>query len=127
MARQSGGRKARRALRSAPLADALKPVRPGESGGQFRPLSDAAVKSICDNVFRILEEVGFSEATPHCLEACASVGAIVGADGRLKMPRSVVEKTLETARRDLTLTGRNPNTICPSAAARCISPQLARR
>lgn len=108
MARQSGGRKARRALRSAPLADALKPVRPGESGGQFRPLSDAAVTAVCDNVFRILEEVGFSEATPHCLEACASVGAIVGADGRLKMPRSVVEKTLETARRDLTLHGQKP-------------------
>ena len=41
--RRSGGREARRALRAAPLAEDVKPVRAGLSGGQFRPLDDAAV------------------------------------------------------------------------------------
>ena len=94
MARQSGGRKARRALRCAPLADALKPVHPGEAGGQFRPLKDADVEAVNENIFRILEEVGFSEATPHCIETCTAAGAVLGNDGRLRMPRSVVENAM---------------------------------
>ena len=82
------------ALRSAPLADALKPVHPGEVGGQFRPLKDADIAAINDNVFRILEQVGFSEATPHCIEACTGVGAVLGDDGRLRMPGAVVENAM---------------------------------
>ena len=108
MARQSGGREARRALRSAPLADALKPVHPGEVGGQFRPLKDADSAAINDNVFRILGEVGFSEATPHCIEACTGVGAVLGDDGRLRMPRAVVENAMGLARHNLVLHGQDP-------------------
>ena len=107
MTRRSGGRKARQAQRSAPLADALKPVHPGETGGQFKPLTEADVAVIVDNVFRILAEVGFSEATPHCIEACTGVGAVLGADGRLRMPPKVVENTLRQARRDLVLHGQD--------------------
>ncbi len=108
MARQSGGRKARRALRSAPLADALKPVHPGEAGGQFQPLKGADVEAINANVFRILEEVGFGDATPHCIETCTSVGAVLGDDGRLRMPRAVVENTMKLARHNLVLHGQDP-------------------
>ena len=108
MARQSGGRKARRALRSAPLADALKPVHPGEAGGQFRPLKAADVEAINANVFRILEQVGFGDATPHCIETCTSVGAVLGDDGRLRMPRAVVENTMKVARHNLVLHGQDP-------------------
>ena len=108
MARQSGGRKARRALRSAPLADELKPVHPGEAGGQFRPLKDADVEAVNENIFRILEEVGFSEATPHCIETCTAAGAVLGSDGRLRMPRPVVENAMALARRNLVLHGQDP-------------------
>ena len=108
MARQSGGRKARRALRSAPLADTLKPVHPGETGGQFRPLKDADVAAVKENVFRILEEIGFNQATPHCIEACTGAGAVLGADGRLRMPRAVVENAMALARRNLVLHGQDP-------------------
>ena len=41
--RRSGGREARRSLRAAPLAEDLRPVRAGLSGGQFKQLDDAAV------------------------------------------------------------------------------------
>ena len=108
MARQSGGRKARRALRSAPLAEALKPVHPGETGGQFRPLRGSDLEAVNENIFRILTEVGFGEATPHCIEACTGVGAVLGDDGRLRMPREVVENAMAQARRNLVLYGQDP-------------------
>ena len=108
MARRSGGRQARVALRSAPLAESDKPVHPGELGGHYRPLDDNGMTAIEANIFRILEEVGFNEATPHCVEACTAVGAIMGNDGRLRMPRPVVEQILEQAERNLVLYGQDP-------------------
>ncbi len=108
MARRSGGRQARKAQRSAPLADAIKPVHPGESGGQFKPFSETDVAAVTENIFRILEEVGFADATPHCIETCTAAGAVFGDDGRLRMPRALVEKAMELARRDLVLFGQHP-------------------
>ena len=108
MARRAGGRQARKALRSAPLAEDAKPVHPGELGGRYRPLSDTDVAAINENIFRILDEVGFADATPHCTEACTSVGAVYGDDGRLRFPRHVVEKAMSQAERNLTLYGQDP-------------------
>ena len=108
MPRRSGGRRARKAERAAPLAEAVKPVRPGHSGGQFQPLSADGVVAIVDNAFRILEAVGFADATPHCIETCTAVGAVLGDDGRLRMPRGLVERTLQQARRNLVLHGQDP-------------------
>ncbi len=108
MARRSGGRQARKAQRGAPLADALQPVHPGESGGRFKPLTRAGVAAVAENVLRILEEVGFADATPHCVEVCTRAGAVLGDDGRLRMPRGLVEKTLEQAARNLVLHGQDP-------------------
>ncbi|MCH7822431.1 MAG: trimethylamine methyltransferase family protein [Proteobacteria bacterium] len=108
MPRRAGGRQARKALRSAPLAEDVKPVHPGESGGQYRPLSDADVAAIDANIFKILEEIGFNDATPHCIEACTSVGAVLGDDGRVRMPRAVVENALQQAERNLVLYAQDP-------------------
>ena len=60
--RKSGGREARIALRSTPLTEEEKPVKPGEIGGRYKPLSDKQVKAIEVNVYRILEEIGFADA-----------------------------------------------------------------
>jgi len=108
MARRSGGRQARKALRSAPLAEDVKPVHPGELGGRYRPLSDPDIAAIDDNIYKILEEIGFNDATPHCIETCTAVGAIMGDDGRLRMPRAVVEKALSQAERNLVLYAQDP-------------------
>ena len=108
MARRSGGRAARQALRSAPLAEHIKPVHPGELGGQYRPLSDGDMDAIDANIYRILAEVGFADATPHCIETCTAVGAELGDDGRLRMPRAVVEKALARAERNLVLYAQDP-------------------
>ena len=108
MARRSGGRQARRAQRAAPLADAVKPVHPGESGGQFKPFSETDVAAVTENIFRILEEIGFADATPHCIETCTAAGAVLGGDGRLRMPRALVEQTIDLAPRNLVLHGQHP-------------------
>jgi trimethylamine--corrinoid protein Co-methyltransferase len=108
MARRSGGRQARHALRSAPLAADIKPVRPGELGGRYQPLGDAELRAVEENIYRILEEVGFRDATEHCIEACTAVGARLGDDGRLRMPRQVVEDALSKARRHLVLHAQVP-------------------
>ena len=108
MARRAGGRKARVELRNAPLAEDIKPVNPGETGGQYKPLSDTDVAAIHENIFRILEEIGFAQATDHCIEKCVEVGAVLGEDGRLRMPRHVVENALKIAGRNITLFGQTP-------------------
>ena len=51
--RRSGGRVARRTVRAAPLSDELRPIRAGLTGGQYRPLDDAAVKAIDDAVYQL--------------------------------------------------------------------------
>ena len=118
MPRRTGGRRARRAERAAPLAEAIKPVRPGHAGGHYRPLSAAGVAAIADNALKILERVGFADATPHCIEACTAAGAVHGEDGRLRMPASLVERTLRKARRNLVLHGQDPGKDLDLSGAR---------
>ncbi len=108
MARRTNARQAKIAQRRAALSDDIKPVRAGESGGQFKPLADSDIAQIETTVYRILDEVGFADASRHCIEACEAVGAIHGEDGRLRFPRAVIEDTLEKCCRDLTLYAQDP-------------------
>ena len=57
--RRAGGRAARQALRSAPLAEDLRPVRAGMDGGLYRPLSDADVLRIHQAALQAMEQIGF--------------------------------------------------------------------
>lgn len=106
--RRSGGRAARVALRSAPLADDIRPVRAGLSGGQYRPLSDADVLRIHRAALDALEQIGLSQAPPSGVAAMTAAGAILGDDGRLRFPRALVEDMLAVAARNITLHGREP-------------------
>ena len=108
LSRRSGGREARRTLRAGPLADDLRPVRAGLSGGSFRPLDDAAMTAINDTVFQILDEIGLSQAPQSGIDYMTAVGAILGEDGRLRFPRSLVEDTLAKCARHITLYGQDP-------------------
>jgi trimethylamine--corrinoid protein Co-methyltransferase len=106
--RRSGGREARRALRAAPLADDIRPVRAGLEGGRYRPLAENDIERIHEAVLTILETVGFANAIPSCIEACTRVGAELGADGRLRFPRNLVLSTVKSAARRFTLHGQDP-------------------
>ncbi len=106
--RRSGGRAARTSLRSRPLAEGLRPVRPGLEGGTYKPLSDAGVERIHRAALEALEHIGLADAPHSGIEAMTEAGAELGADGRLRFPRALVEDKLAIAARDITLCGRDP-------------------
>ncbi|MEQ6248253.1 trimethylamine methyltransferase family protein [Sulfitobacter sp. HNIBRBA3233] len=104
---RSGGRNARRAARAAALPDHLRPVRPGLSGGQYKPLTDADVQRIHTAALDALETIGLADAPPSGVAYLTGAGAVEGADGRIRFPRSVVEDALARANRDVTLNSRD--------------------
>lgn len=106
--RRSGGRSARIALRAAPLADDLRPIRPGLEGGWYKPLSDAGVQRIHQGALDALEQIGLANAPASGVEILTGAGAILGDDGRIRFPRALVEDMLAIAARDITLFGRDP-------------------
>ena len=59
---RGGARDARRAARSAPLPDSLRPVRPGMNGGAYKALSDADVVKIHNAALDALENIGLADA-----------------------------------------------------------------
>ena len=106
--RRSGGRKARHAMRSAPLSEEKKPIRPGMVGGQYKPLSVSGVNKIHEAALDALEQIGLADAPQSGISYMTSAGAILGNDGRLRFPKALVEDMLTLASRDLTLSARNP-------------------
>lgn len=105
--RRAGGRAARVAARSAPLAENLRPIRPGLPGGQYKPLTDAGVKRIHEAALDALEQIGLSQAPDSGVEIMTKAGAILGDDGRIRFPRALVEDMLAKAARNITLYGRD--------------------
>lgn len=103
-----GGREARRAMRASPLADHVRPVRPGLEGGRYRPLSDADVLKVHHAALRLLEEIGLADAIPTCVEAMVAAGCRIASNGRLVIPRAVVEDTLAKAARRFPLYAQDP-------------------
>lgn len=107
-AARAGGREARRAARAAPLDEALRPVRPGLPGGQYRPLTDAGMARIHEAALEALEVIGLSQAPKSGVQILTGAGAVQGDDGRIRFPRALVEDMLAVAARDITLFGRDP-------------------
>ncbi|MBM3584926.1 MAG: trimethylamine methyltransferase family protein [Alphaproteobacteria bacterium] len=106
--RRRGGREARRARRAQPLPLNEAPIRPGMEGGQYKPLDDAGVARIHGAVLDVLEQIGLAQAIPSCVEACTAKGAVMGADGRLRFPRALVEDTVAKANRRFVMYGQDP-------------------
>jgi trimethylamine---corrinoid protein Co-methyltransferase len=106
--RRAGGRAARTALRAAPLAEGVRPVRPGMVGGRYNPLTEAEVLRIHETALRALEEIGLADAPESGVAILTGAGAILGDDGRIRFPRTLVEDMLAVAARDITLFGRDP-------------------
>jgi trimethylamine---corrinoid protein Co-methyltransferase len=95
-------------MRAAPLADDIRPVRPGLEGGRYKALSQSDLERVHEAVLTVLETVGFANAIPSCIEACTRVGAIhSGGDGRLRFPRGLVLHTIQNAARHFTLCGQD--------------------
>ena len=107
-AKRSGGRAARQALRAAPLAEDIRPVRAGMDGGLYQPLTEAEVQRIHLAALQAMEEIGFADAPPSGVEYLTNAGAELGDDGRIRIPRSLTEDMLAVAAKDITLCGQDP-------------------
>ncbi len=108
MVRRAGGRAARKALRAAPLAAENKPVRPGQHGGRFMPLTETQLQRIHEAMLDLLENVGFTRFIPSCAELVTKSGGRLTPEGRLLFPRELIEWTMATCARDITLYGQSP-------------------
>lgn len=105
---RSGGRAARRAARTAPLADHLRPIRPGMTGGTYKPLTQTDILRIHQTALDALEQIGLADAPESGIHYLTAAGAILGEDGRIRFPRALVEDTIARANRSITLMGRDP-------------------
>lgn len=105
---RSGGRAARRAARANPLADHLRPIRPGMEGGMYKPLTQEGVDAIHRAALKALEEIGIADAPASGVAYLTAAGAVQGDDGRIRFPPALVEDTLAKANRAVTLCARDP-------------------
>lgn len=88
--------------------EAPRVVRPGMSGGTYKPLSEADVARIHDAALEVLETVGMGEADHEkLLRYCLPKGARYE-DGRLKFPRALVEDMLAVNARSVVAYGIDP-------------------
>ena len=106
--RRRGGRDARVALRARAIPREEAAVRPGMSGGHYKPLTDADMQRIHAAALTLLETVGFDQAIPSCVEAVTARGGFMNAQRRLCFPKALIEDTLAICARDFTLFARDP-------------------
>ncbi len=107
LSKRRGGRDARRALRSRAIPMDEAAVRPGMTGGQYRPLKDSDMPRIHAAALHLLETVGLGSAIPSCIEAMTAKGCWMDGRGRLCIPPALVEDTIAKARRNFTLYARD--------------------
>ena len=105
---RSGGRAARRAVRTAPLDAATRPIKPGMPGGNFNPLKPEGVERIHNAALQALETIGLLDAPESGVKVLKEAGAIYGSDGRVRFPRSLVEDMLAINQKELVLYARDP-------------------
>jgi len=101
---RAGGRAARVAARVAGPPTEERAVRPGFSGGAYKPLSDDECKEVYETALYLLEEIGMGSPIPEFIEAVEAAGGYVK-DDRLHFPRKVVEDAIGTAAKSFTWYG----------------------
>ncbi len=104
--RRSGGRVTRLADRRK--GGGPRAVAPGLPGGQYRPLTDAAIERIHKTALDVLEDIGLADAPPALVELALARGCRLDDRGRLHFPRGLVEDVIAGAAREFQIYGRNP-------------------
>jgi len=100
------GRQARRAARIDNRGSSA--VRPGQSGGHYKPLSDADIKCIHDAALDVLENIGIGDPIPEVLKYALPGGCTLGDDNRLRFPRALVEDLIDRSAKEYPLYAPDP-------------------
>ncbi len=85
----------------------VNPCPPGQTGGQYRPLSDNQLQQIYHNAIRILAEIGMGEAPQSLIDQAVKNGAILNEHRRLCFPQNMVEDIVDGACKEFVFYGRN--------------------
>ncbi|WP_299286459.1 trimethylamine methyltransferase family protein [uncultured Tateyamaria sp.] len=101
------GRSARKAARAA--GPPMNPAPPGQSGGQYTPLSEAEMGSIYQTALRLLAELGMGEVPDRLRKTLEGAGVQNLENGRIALPRSLVEDAIASTPKTFPLHGRDPN------------------
>ena len=102
-----GGRAARTAKRTAETPE-VNAAPPGQSGGQYQPLSPTELEAVISTAYRILAEIGMAEAPPILREALLKLGAEEAPRDRLTFSRAMVEDVIACAPKTFVFHGRDP-------------------
>jgi trimethylamine--corrinoid protein Co-methyltransferase len=124
-----GGSTARRDARAVGKTTASA-VRPGQPGGQYRPLSETDMDRIYQTALDVLENIGIGDPIPEILQYALPKGCFLDDDGRLRFPRALVEDLIALSPQDYPLYAPNPDKdlavrdeevlFCTSGEAVCI-------
>jgi|TARA_B110000977_G_scaffold45021_1_gene61235 trimethylamine--corrinoid protein Co-methyltransferase len=106
VARRPSARAAKHAQRALPPR--TNPCAPGQSGGQYQPLTPVQVQRIYTESLRILDQIGMADVPPVLLEKALAYGATLNDGGRLCYPPTMVEKIIAGACKQFTFYGRDP-------------------
>lgn len=99
------GRRERLAKRAS--KPEFSPCPPGQTGGRYRPLTNAELKKIYNTSLRLLEELGMGEVPARLGEKLAAVGARDNGAGRMLFPPALVEEAIDRAAKTFVLHGRD--------------------
>ncbi|MBT8207893.1 MAG: trimethylamine methyltransferase family protein, partial [Acidimicrobiia bacterium] len=102
------GRAARVAARAAGPTEAERAVRPGLTGGRYRPLSESDMQRIYATALYLLETVGMGTPVPEFVEAVTEAGGSFE-NGRLLFPRTLIERGIELAAKSFVWHGLDEN------------------
>jgi trimethylamine--corrinoid protein Co-methyltransferase len=102
--RRSGGRSGRIAERAAFVEIDDRPVRPGLSGGKYKPLAEGDIQQVYDTAIWLLENVGMGSPVPEFIDVVTAAGGRMKGD-RLYFPRHLVEGAIATANKEWTWHG----------------------
>ena len=106
---RAGGRAARVAARAAGPTEEEKAVRPGQSSGRYKPLTDSECRSVYDTALTLLEEYGIGGPIPEFIDVVVPAGGWLDDDDRLHFPRSLVEEIIGMAAKSFTWHGLDDN------------------
>jgi trimethylamine--corrinoid protein Co-methyltransferase len=115
-ASRAGGRRARHAQRAAGTEGSV--VRPGMTGGVYRPLSESDMRRIYDTALDILADIGIADPIPEILHYALPGGCELDDDGRLRFPRALVEDLIDISAKSYVAYGVDPAFDCEVTAER---------
>ncbi|MEO0865595.1 MAG: trimethylamine methyltransferase family protein, partial [Pseudomonadota bacterium] len=100
------GRASRKKARAA--GPPTNPAPPGQTGGQYKPLTTAEIQAIYATALRLLSGLGMGEVPDRLRADLHDAGAHDLPGGRVSLPKSLVEQAIDQAPKTFPLHGRDP-------------------